>query len=278
MATMATMFPPSSTPTRFAPNTLGFTDPATQAAIPFPRYVLHRDRDNSLGFGNYNAGTISVKKRAANFQFELSYTYTRDLTNVNGAPIASASGFANEFGNTLSDPHNPGLDYGNTPFARRERVLATFLYELPFGKGRTFLNGNGLLDRVVGGWELSGVVLFQSGPFMSVATLDDPSGTGYNLFNSNGGRADTVPGVSPYAGQSINQWINPNAFVDPANNIGRFGDSNSGVNRRAWHTSCFAVADQTVHHQGTDSGRDWNAGLQRVQPRQLRSSRHPDAG
>ncbi len=81
---------------------------------------------------------------------------------------------------------------------------------------------------VVGGWELSGVMLFQSGPFMSVATLNDPSGTGYNLFNYNGGRADTVPGVSPYAGQSINQWINPNAFVDPNNNIGRFGDATSG--------------------------------------------------
>jgi hypothetical protein len=63
---------------------------------------------------------------------------------------------------------------------------------------------------------------------MSVATLNDPSGTGYNIFNANGGRADTVAGVSPYAGQSINQWINPNAFVDPNNNIGRFGDSQSG--------------------------------------------------
>ena len=63
---------------------------------------------------------------------------------------------------------------------------------------------------------------------MTITTLNDPSGTGYNLFNSTGGRADTVQGVSSYAGQSINQWINPNAFVDPANNIGRFGDSSSG--------------------------------------------------
>ena len=126
---------------------------------------------------------------------------------------------------------HPGLDYGNVPYARRNRVLASFLYELPFGKGRTFLNSNRALDYVVGGWELSSVMLFQSGPFMSVATLNDPSGAGFNIFGAlygNGGRADTVPGVSPYAGQSINQWINPNAFVDPANNIGRFGDSGAG--------------------------------------------------
>ncbi len=41
-------------------------------------------------------------------------------------------------------------------------------------------------------------MLFQSGPFLSVTTPSDPSGTGYNTYNYNGGRADTVPGVSPY--------------------------------------------------------------------------------
>jgi hypothetical protein len=210
------------------PNALGYSAPATQAKIPFPEFVFIGDGTSSPGYGNYHAGTISLKKRAANLQFELSYTYTRDLTNINGVTGYAASPFATELGQPLSDPAHPGLDYGNTPFARRHRVLATFLYELPFGKGKTFLNTDGLLDRAVGGWELSGVALFQSGPFMSVTTLNDPSGTGYNLFNSNGGRADTVPGVDPYVGQSIQQWINPNAFASPANNIGRFGNSSSG--------------------------------------------------
>ena len=77
-------------------------------------------------------------------------------------------------------------------------MLTTFLYDLPFGRGKTFLSGvNGLMDRVVNGWELGGVLLFQSGPFMTVTTLNDPSGSGYNVFNSTGGRADTVSGVSP---------------------------------------------------------------------------------
>ena len=76
---------------------------------------------------------------------------------------------------------------------------------------------------------LSGVVLLQSGPFLDVNTLNDPSGTGYLVNNTTGGRADTVPGANPYQGQSLSQWINPNAFVDPPNNIGRFGDSQSGA-------------------------------------------------
>jgi len=223
-------------------NALGFGAPATQAAIPFPLMSYIATTDNP-GFANYQAGTISVKKRSASFQFELSYTYTRDLSNVNGAPTSSVAGFSSELGSTLSDPYHPGTDYGNIPFARRNRVLATFLYELPFGKGRTFLNSNRALDYVVGGWELSGVMLFQSGPFMSTSVLSDPSGTGYNIYGNLfalGGRADTVPGVGPYSGQSTHNWsstyyINPAAFADPCANacqngtaLGRFGSETSG--------------------------------------------------
>jgi hypothetical protein len=207
-------------------NTQGY-DPT---AVPFPAlsYIYYQ---TNLGYSNYNTGTVSVQKRSNGFQFEGSYVYTRNLTNVYGATSGSTASFgsANEFGGTLSDPYNPNLDYGNVPFSRRHRILVTFLYELPFGKGKLFLNNtNAVVGRAVGGWTLSGIALWQSGPFMTVSTLNDPSGTGYNQLNANGGRADTVPGVNPYAGQSLNQWINPNAFVDPANNIGRFGDSQQG--------------------------------------------------
>jgi hypothetical protein len=182
----------------------------------------------SIGYGNYNAGTIDLHKRSNSVQFDLSYVYSRNLANTNGAATASAASFSG-LGNTLSDPYNPGLDYGNVPYTRRNRVLATFIYDLPFGKGRTFLNnGNGFVDRVVSGWELGGVLLFQSGPFMTVTTNSDPSGTGYNIYNANGGRADRVAGVSPYANQSINEWINQAAYADPGDNIGRFGDAAQG--------------------------------------------------
>jgi len=88
-------------------------------------------------------------------------------------------------------------------------------------------------------------MLFQSGPFMATGLLSDPSGTGYNVngnFSTLGGRADTVPGVSPYSGQTTHNWsssyyINPGAFTDPCANcglpgypaaLGRFGDESNG--------------------------------------------------
>ena len=212
------------------PNTVGYS--ALASSAPFPQMYAISYQTN-LGFSNYNSGTVSLRKRAGNLQIEASYAYTRDLANTLGAPNNnSAQPNVTEFGNTLlSNPQSPGLDYGNVSFARRQRFLATFLYVLPFGKGKTFMNSSSrLLDALVGGWELSGIVLFQSGPFLTTSTFSDPSGTGYNLCpcNFNGGRADTVSGVNPYANQSLSQWINPAAFVDPGNAIGRFGDASQG--------------------------------------------------
>jgi hypothetical protein len=210
------------------PNTLGINDPSIQAQVPFPQ-ILYTQTASSDGFGNYQAGTVSVHKRSASLQFEASYTYTRNLSNLGGNGTYNGNSFVNEFGAQLSDPFNPGLDYGNTPYDRRNRFLATFFYELPFGKGKAFLNNlNPVVDRLVGGFVLSGVLLFQSGPFLTISTYQDPSGTGYSALGFTG-RADVVPGGNPYAGQSINQWINPAAFIDPNNNIGRFGDSQNGA-------------------------------------------------
>jgi hypothetical protein len=107
---------------------------------------------------------------------------------------------------------------------------------LPFGKGKAFMNSaNPVVEKIVGGFVLSGVALFQGGPFMTVSLpgTSDPSGTGFNLLTSsligNGGRADTVKGVDPYQGQSLNAWINQNAFAIPPDNIGRFGNSQQGA-------------------------------------------------
>ncbi len=205
-------------------NTVGFS--AANAAAPFPvfDYIYYQ---TNAGFSNYNAFTAAVQKRfSSGLQFQASYIYARNLSNAGGYDPTTA--FAGEGGGTISDPFNPGLDYGNVNFTRRNRFLTTFLYELPFGKGKPFLNGaNPFLSHLAGGWELAGVLLFQGGPFMTVLAPGDPSGTGFNQLVGDS-RADTVPGVSPYAGQSLTQWVNPSAFTSAPDNIGRFGDSAVG--------------------------------------------------
>jgi hypothetical protein len=206
------------------PNTIGFAAASPSAPFPIWDYIAYQ---RPIGESNYNALTVSVHKRfSGGLQFQGSYTFARNLAdNAGYDPTA----FTGENGGTISNQYHPGLDYGNVSFTRRSRFLATFLYELPVGKGKTFLAGaNGITDRILGGWELAGVIVAQSGPFMTLLAGNDPSGTGFPELVGDG-RADTVSGVNAYAGQSLNSWINPAAFTTPANNIGRFGDSAVGA-------------------------------------------------
>jgi hypothetical protein len=208
-------------------NTLGYAAVASQT--PYPQTGYSPIMTNGAE-SNYNAATIAVTKRMSQgLQVSASYVYSRNLSNEGGqAPTA----FAGEYGGTVTTPFNPGysLDYGNVPFTRRNRFLATFVYDLPFGKGKMLAsNVNGFADRIIGGWELAGVLLYQSGPFMTVvAPGADPSGTGFSLHAS--GRADIVSGVPLYpANQSIYNWINKASLIVPPNNTGTWPTEGVGM-------------------------------------------------
>jgi hypothetical protein len=62
---------------------------------------------------------------------------------------------------------------------------------------------------------------------VTIRSSGDPAGTGFDQL-VDVGRADTVKGVNPYAGQSINQWINPAALTSPVDIIGRYANSSVG--------------------------------------------------
>jgi hypothetical protein len=205
-------------------NTLGFGSASASAPFPLWNYIAYQ---RSIGESNYNAVTAAVQKRfSRGLQFQASYIFAKNLAdNAGYAPTY----FTGENGGTISDQFHPGLDYGNVSFTHRHRFLATFLYELPVGKGKLLArNASGVVDRVIGGWELAGVIVAQTGPYMTVLSGNDPAGNGFPELVGDG-RADAVPGTSPYTGQSLNHWINPGAFATPADNIGRFGDSLVGA-------------------------------------------------
>jgi len=163
-------------------------------------------------------------------QFEVSYSFTRDLSNEGGG---NPSSFVAAGGNWLSDRFHPGLDYGNVIYDRRHRFLGTYLYELPFGRGKRFLSSSGgFTDNVIGGWELGGVVVVQSGPFLTpYDTSADPAGTN-QVNTAYFSRPDVVAGVSPYAHGLTSPdgplFLNPAAYTIPGNAIGRFGNAGVG--------------------------------------------------
>ena len=212
-----------------APNTIGFAK--AQASEPYPLWAYIAEESTGAR-SNYDALTISATKRLSRgLQFATSYVFTKNLSNGQGLNPNSTTAYPTQAGGTVSDIYDIDLDYGNVNFTHRSRFLTTFLYDLPFGRSRMFLkNSSGFVNALVGGWELSGVMLFQTGPYLTViAPGADPAGN--NSDNEYAaGRADIVSGVSLYPkNQGVADWINPAAFVKPQNNIGRIGDSPVGV-------------------------------------------------
>jgi len=199
---------------------------------PFPCWSVIQSVTN-LAASNYNAGSIEVTRHSGkSLTFDASYTLTRDLSNAGGA---TPNAFAVAGGTFLTDRFHPGLDYGNVIYDRRHRFLATYLYNLPFGKGQPWLNSGSALNRVVGGWQLAGVTILQSGPFLTPYQQSvDPANT--NILTTVGqARPDQLRNVSLYAAhRTTSQWLNPAAFpylnlqTAGGNGIGRFGNAPVG--------------------------------------------------
>ena len=95
----------------------------------------------------------------------------------------------------MGGPENPSdynRDYGNTDSIPRHSLSVNYLYELPFGRGRTFDISNPFLDAVAGGWSLSGITIYRTGAPFSVNFAVPSSIVGWW-----GGRADAVAGRRP---------------------------------------------------------------------------------
>jgi hypothetical protein len=203
-----------------------------QDSRPYPAWSIIQSVTN-LAESNYNSGTAEISRHSGKgITFDASYTWTRDLSDAGGL---APSAFAISGGSYLTTRFDPGLDYGNVIYDRKHRFLTTWLYDLPFGKGQRWMTGGGALNGFVGGWELAGVTVLQSGAFLTPYQQSvDPANT--NILTTVGqARPDQVPGVPVYASQRTTaQWLNPAAFPylnlqnPDGTGIGRFGNAPVG--------------------------------------------------
>jgi len=199
---------------------------------PYPCWAVIQSVANAAE-SNYNAGSVEISRHSGKaLTFDASYTFTKDLSNAGGG---TPNAFAVAGGTFLTDRFHPSLDYGNVIYDRRHRFLVTYLYNLPFGKGQRWLNSGSTLNRLVGGWQLAGVTILQSGPFLTpFQTSVDPANT--NILTTVGqARPDQLRHVGLYAAhRTTTQWLNPNAFPylnlqnAQGNGIGRFGNAPVG--------------------------------------------------
>ncbi|MSV29165.1 MAG: hypothetical protein EXQ52_10555 [Bryobacterales bacterium] len=100
----------------------------------------------------------------------------------------------------------------------RHVLRVNYLYDLPFGKGKRFLNYPGAANYILGGWQIAGITSALSGTPFSVSFNS-------TVLGSPSGRADLV-GDGKLSGPTIARWFNPGAFVVPP----AFTFGNSGRN------------------------------------------------
>jgi hypothetical protein len=168
------------------------------------------------GFSAYHGMLVTLHKNAGHgLQFDLNYTWSHSIDNFS----LVANGQSNYTGEFICDATRPRECRGNSDFDLTQVFNGNFIYDLPFGRGRTFASGiNSWLNEAIGGWQISGLPTWQTGsPYYANSTA---YGAGY---------ATLAPAilVGPSALVSNHTHKDPStgnlyAFKDPAAAAGAF--------------------------------------------------------
>ena len=204
----------------------GFTGSIGQALRPFPQYVDFNQEDNSFtpdrtGNSTYHAMQLQVNKRVSQgLTFLVSYTVSKNITDADSAG-PGVSGFIGTNSFIGENSYNRKAEKAVSQLDTPQSLVMSFFYELPFGRGKKYLNEGGVKDRVAGGWYVSGILTYHSG--LPTEVYGDCERTaGKVLFGGcevtgAGARVNIVPGV-PQTNKShfdptTTPFWNPAAFT-----------------------------------------------------------------
>ncbi len=126
----------------------------------------------SNGDSNYDSLQVRLEKRLTHgLTFQLSYTYSHSLDDASSASLGSLNN------GDFRDQRHPGLEYGNADFDVRHRFVASYIYELPFGKGKALAgNASGVLNQVIGNWQVAGITSISTGNYFTISDPANPMG------------------------------------------------------------------------------------------------------
>lgn len=124
---------------------------------------------DSSDYSNYHGLQFIFKRRfSGGLGFQVGYTWSTSKDNRSWDPSLSTinTGNSQAGSSTPFDNRNRNLNYAYSDFDRRHVVQATYVYELPFGKGKWINPANSVLNYIVSGWQVSGTTINMSGrPF-----------------------------------------------------------------------------------------------------------------
>jgi Carboxypeptidase regulatory-like domain/TonB dependent receptor len=173
---------------------------------PYP-YIPPTPYTESLSRTNYNSLQVSSQiKLHSGIASTIAYTWSKAITT-------GCDGYGS--GCEIQNPYDLNIDRGPAGYDLPQIFTASFILPLPFGKGQRFNTNNGVLDYIIGGWQLNGIISLNSGPRYDVQ--DDNGISNINNFygieraNLVGNPHQSTPA---YPLDKLHP-INVNAFADP---------------------------------------------------------------
>src|SRR5258705_12254786 len=132
----------------------------TTLARPFPLFGSVQLM-SAASSSQYNALYLKLQRRfSQGVSFLTSYSYGKSTDNGSGVRTTDGDSL------TPSNNYDLGLETGLSAFDFRQRWTTSWLWDLPVGSNRRFLNRGGVVDALVGGWQFGGIFTMQSGfPF-----------------------------------------------------------------------------------------------------------------
>ena len=219
---------------QIAPNTIGFAN-LPRNVRPFPNWFRVNTRDNG-GDSNYHDLTIQLTGRLqkAGLNYSSSYKWSKGISNIEERG-SSTPNFQTEVNGRTDNRFDARYLRGPISAIPYHRFVTSFIWDLPFGRGRHFGHGwNALVNGALGGWTVSSIMNFQSGQHLT-AFHTSHCGSGTNCYGNE--KVDRVSGQDPNSGpKNVEQWFNTSAFSNRAFFdaggraifIGRFGNAGYG--------------------------------------------------
>jgi Carboxypeptidase regulatory-like domain/TonB dependent receptor len=198
---------------------------------------------------NYNSLQARLEKRFSHgLQFEAAYTYAHSLDNASSASLGSANN------GDFRLQTNPNLEYGNSDFDIRQRFVLSYMYDLPFGRGKRFGTGaSGVLNQFIGNWQLAGLFSAATGNWYTVSDIVSHTNAdcgGTVVYNC--ARPNVLSGVNPNGHPTVpGTLFNTAAFDDASVQPGSSGNAGRnivlGPGYKTWDTSLikqFPIREQ----------------------------------
>jgi len=215
-------------PLDFAANDPAFRNntvfPAQQNFRPFPHFGSIRQRSN-FGHSTFHSGTVKLERRLSEGTFfSTFYTFSKALDSQDN----------DQDGSGLAPIQNRSLEKGRAGFDRNHRFIGTITYELPFGRGKKWLNSGTWINHIFGGFDIAWIQTVESGNPLTFSFAGSPNNY-YDTFA--GSRRPNLVGARPelrdgwydqggdrFTKDNANPILDINAFGYPA----AFTAGNSG--------------------------------------------------